>query len=140
MRNHGEIPGSILSLTPCLEYIWKSYLFYLKIYPESSLFSLSPCYHANVSSFPTRLLLVLQTALSASLDCPTEHSQPQESYQKCKLNHWVLFYLESSNGPQLPQHKSQTPRSLVPLSPLCFYLLLSSQFSSSSHTNYLSVA
>ena len=56
------------------------------------------------------------------------------------LNHWVLFYLEPSNGPQLPEHKSQTPRSLVPLSPLCFSLLLSFQFNSSSHTNYPSVS
>lgn len=116
---------------------WKSYWFYLKIYPESRLFSLSPHYHTNVS-FPTRLLLVLQAAL-LPLAALLSILNP-ESYQKCTLIHWVIFYLEPSHGPQLPQHKCLTPRSSVPLSPLCFYLLLSSQFNSSSHTNYPSVA
>lgn len=85
------------------------------------------------------MLHVLQIALSASPCCSIEHSQPRESDQKCKLHHWVLFYLESSNGPQLPQSKSQTPRSLVPLSLLGFYLLFPSSFTPSSHPHYLAV-
>lgn len=115
--------------------MWKSYWFYLKIYPESSLFLLSPHYHTNIS-FPTRLLLV--SDCSATPWLPYWGILNPESYQKCTLNHWIIFCQNPQL--QLPQHKCLTPRSSVPLSLLCFYLLLSSQFNSSSHTNYPSVA